>query len=224
MERTKLNDRKLPNYTKGEEIFNMVSHIVGVALGITALVLCTIMSVISKDIYAVISSIIYGASIILLYTMSSLYHGLSKEITAKKVFQILDHCSIFLLIAGTYTPFSLVMLREYDAFTGWMIFSVVWGVAIIGIILNSIDIKKYKVLSMICYLAMGWCILVKINLLPKLLGNVGFWLLLSGGIIYSLGAILYGVGKKKKYMHSIFHLFVLVATILHFLCILFYVI
>ena len=224
MERTKLNDRKLPNYTKGEEIFNMVSHIVGVALGITALVLCTIMSVISKDIYAIISSIIYGASIILLYTMSSLYHGLSKEITAKKVFQILDHCSIFLLIAGTYTPFSLVMLREYDAFTGWMIFSVVWGVAIIGIILNSIDIKKYKVLSMICYLAMGWCILVKINVLPKLLGTVGFWLLLSGGIIYSIGAILYGIGKKKKYMHSIFHLFVLVATILHFLCILFYVI
>ena len=224
MTRTKLSDRKLPTYTKGEEIFNMVSHIVGVGLGITALVLCTIMSAISKDVYAVISSIIYGASIILLYTMSSLYHGLSKEITAKKVFQILDHCSIFLLIAGTYTPFTLVLLRKYNPFTGWMIFSVVWGIAIIGIILNSIDIKKYKVLSMICYLAMGWCILVKITLLPKLLGLVGFWLLLSGGIIYSIGAILYGIGKKKKYMHSIFHLFVLIATILHFLCILFYVI
>lgn len=224
MKRTKLSDRKLPIYTKGEEIFNMTSHLVGVALGIVALVLCTIMSVKSRDIYAVISSIIYGSSIILLYAMSSIYHGLGKDLKAKKIFQILDHCTIFLLIAGTYTPFSLVMLRRYDTFTGWMMFSVVWGVAIIGIILNSIDIKKYKVISMICYLAMGWCILIKINLLPQLLGTVGFILLLFGGIVYSIGAILYGMGKKKKYMHSIFHLFVLLATIMHFLCILFYVI
>ncbi len=223
MTRTKLDDRQLPTYTKGEEIFNMTSHIVGVALGITALVLCTILSVKKTDALGILSSIIYGFSIILLFSMSSIYHGLSKKLKAKKVFQILDHCSIFLLIAGTYTPICIILLRKYDPNATWLILGIVWTVTIIGIVLNSIDIKKYKVLSMICYLAMGWCILIRIITIYKLLGNIGFALLLGGGIMYSIGAILYGIGKKKKYMHSIFHLFVLIATIMHFLCILFYV-
>lgn len=224
MKRTKLSDRVLPTYTKGEEIFNMVSHIVGASFGIVALVLCVVFSAIHGNGYAVVSSVIYGITMIMLYTMSSIYHGLKPQRKAKKVFQILDHCSIFLLIAGSYTPFTLVLFREYNLALGWTIFGIIWGVAILGIVLNSIDIKKYKRFSMICYLAMGWCIIFTANLLPKLLGISGLILLVAGGIAYSIGAVLYGVGKKKKYMHSIFHLFIVLGSVLQFFCILLYVI
>lgn len=137
--------------------------------------------------------------------------------------QILDHCSIFLLIAGCYTPFTLCTLREYDTATGWWIFGIIWSVAILGITLNAIDLKKYKKFSMICYLVMGWCIVFKIAVLPELITWNGFILLLSGGIVYTIGAILYGLGKKRKWMHSIFHFCILLASILQFFCILLYV-
>ena len=223
MERTKLKDRILPKYTKGEEIFNMTSHIVGAVLGVVATVLCIVFAAVRGNVYGVISGAIYGATMILLYTMSSIYHGLSPKRYSKKVFQVLDHCSIFLLIAGSYTPFALCSIREYDPVSGWVIFGVIWAVAILGIILNSIDIKKFKIFSMICYLAMGWCIVFKITLLPKLLGIVGFVLLLLGGIAYTVGAVLYSIGKKRKYMHSVFHLFILLGSLLQFFCILLYV-
>lgn len=224
MNRVKLSDRVLPTYTKGEEIFNMVSHIVGAALGIAALVLCIIFSAIHKNAYAVVSSCIYGVSLILLYTMSSIYHGLSSKIRTKKVFQIIDHCSIFLLIAGTYTPFALCTFREYNTATGWVLFGIVWGLSILGIVLNSIDLKRYKVFSMICYLLIGWCVIFKINLLPELLTLNGFILLLAGGIVYTIGAIFYGLGKNHKWMHSMFHITCIIASTLHFFCIFFYVI
>ncbi len=224
MNRTKLADRVLPEYTKGEEIFNMVSHIVGGALGIVAIVLCVIFSAKHNNIYGIISSAIYGATMIILYTMSSLYHGLSPKLKAKKVFQVLDHCAIFLLIAGSYTPFALCTLREYNAVTGWVIFGVIWAMAILGIVLNSIDLKKYNIFSMICYLVMGWCIIFKVNILPKLLGMTGFLLLIIGGIVYTIGAVLYGLGRKHKYMHSIFHLCIFIGSLLQFFCILFYVV
>lgn len=223
MKRTKLKDRVLPTYTKGEEIFNMVSHIVGGVLGIVITILCIIVSAIHKNAYAVVSSAIYGASVIILYTMSSIYHGLSPKCKGKKVMQVLDHCTIFLLIAGSYTPFALCTFREYDAVIGWSIFGGIWAATILGIVLNSIDLKKYKVFSMICYLGMGWTIIVKANLLPMLLGVKGTVLLVLGGIAYTLGTIFYGLGRKKKYMHSIFHLFILAGTILQFFCIIFYV-
>ena len=224
MTRTKLKDRVLPYYTKGEEIFNMTSHIVGGAFGIVALVLCVVFAAIHNNGYGVVSSSIYGVTIILLYTMSSIYHGLKPQRKAKKVFQILDHCSIFLLIAGSYTPFCLVTFREYNTALGWSIFGIIWAIAILGITLNSIDIKKFKVFSMICYLGMGWCIIFTAKLLPKLLGIPGLLLLVSGGVAYTVGAILYGLGKKKKYMHSIFHLCIFAGSLLHFLCILLYVV
>jgi len=219
--RRKLSERKLPVYSKGEEIFNMVSHIVGGAFGVAVLVLCVIFS---TNTYAVVASAIYGATVIILYTMSSIYHGLKDGTTVKKVFQVIDHCSVFLLIAGTYTPFALCTLREYDATMGWVIFSVIWTLAIIGITLNSIDLKKFRVFSMICYLVMGWCILVRINILPTLLGMKGFILLLSGGIAYTIGTIAYGLGRKTKWMHSVFHVLCIIASVLQFLCIFFYVI
>lgn len=223
LQRTKLKDRTLPTYTKGEEIFNMTSHIVGGALGIVATVLCIVFAAIHRNGYGIVSGAIYGVTMILLYTMSSIYHGLKPECFSKKVFQVLDHCSIFLLIAGSYTPFALCTFRSYNTKLGWTIFGVIWAMAILGIVLNSIDIKKYKVFSMICYLGMGWCIVFTANLLPTLLGTAGVILLVSGGIAYSVGAILYGIGKKHKWMHSIFHLFILLGSILQFFCILLYV-
>ncbi len=221
MKRTKLEDRELPSYTKGEEIANMVTHIIGGVIGIVAIVLC---SIFAKNAYGVISGVIFGVSMLILYTMSSIYHGLSPKVKGKKVLQILDHCTIFLLIAGSYTPFALCTLREYHTGMGWAIFGIIWAVAVLGMVLNSIDLKKYKIFSMICYLAMGWCIIVKINVLPALLSMKGFSLLLAGGIVYTLGAICYIIGKKHKYIHTVFHICVLIASFLHFLCILLYVI
>ena len=223
MKRICLKDRILPKYSKGEEIFNMTSHIVGAVLGIVATTLCVVFAAVNNNGYGIVSGAIYGVTMIILYTMSSIYHGLKPEMFSKKVFQILDHCSIFLLIAGSYTPFCLTIFREYDPLLGWGIFAIIWIMAIIGIVLNSIDIKKFKVFSMICYLAMGWCIIFTANLLPELLGKNGLILLVAGGIAYSLGAILYGLGKKHKWMHSIFHLFILLGSLLQFLCILIYV-
>lgn len=221
MKRTKLEDRELPSYTKGEEIANMVTHIIGGVIGIVAIVLC---SIFAKNAYGVISGVVFGVSMLILYTMSSIYHGLSPKVKGKKVLQILDHCTIFLLIAGSYTPFALCTLREYNTGVGWAIFGIIWAVAVLGMVLNSIDLKKYKIFSMICYLAMGWCIIVKINVLPALLSVKGFSLLLVGGIVYTLGAICYIIGKKHKYIHTVFHICVLIASFLHFLCILLYVI
>ena len=223
MTRTKLKDRVLPTYSKGEEIMNMTSHIVGAVFGIVATVLCIVFANFNSNTYGIVSGTIYGVTMILLYTMSSIYHGLSPKLKGKKVMQVLDHCSIFLLIAGCYTPFSLCTLREYDTATGWWIFGIIWAVAILGITLNAIDLKKYKKFSMICYLIMGWCIVFKITVLPELLTWKGFTLLLAGGIIYTIGAILYGIGKKHKWMHSVFHFCILIASILHFFCILLYV-
>lgn len=224
MKRTKLDDRILPTYTKGEEIFNMVSHIVGGVAGIATIVLCSVFAAIRHNPYGVVSGVIFGVSMLFLYTMSSLYHGLKPNSKSKKVFQILDHCAIFVLIAGSYTPFALCTLREYSTALGWTIFGVIWAFAALGITLNSIDLKKYKVFSMFCYLAMGWCIIIRGDVLPKLLGTAGFALLLSGGLVYTLGAVLYGIGKKKKYVHSIFHLCVFIGNVLHVLCVLLYVI
>ena len=223
MKRICLKDRILPKYSKGEEIFNMTSHIVGAVLGIVATTLCVVFAAVNNNGYGIVSGAIYGVTMIILYTMSSIYHGLKPEMFSKKVFQILDHCSIFLLIAGSYTPFCLTIFREYDPLLGWGIFAIIWIMAIIGIVLNSIDIKKFKVFSMICYLAMGWCIIFTANLLPKLLGKNGLILLVAGGIAYSLGAILKKKEKKHKWMHSIFHLFILLGSLLQFLCILIYV-
>ena len=223
MKREKLSERVMPTYTKGEEIFNMVSHIIGGALGIAATALCVIFAAIHHNVYGIVTGAVYGATVILLYTMSSIYHGLKANTTAKKVFQIIDHCTIFVLIAGSYTPFALVTIREYNTALGWTLFGVIWGLAGIGITLNSIDLKRYRVFSMICYLAMGWCIAIKIKLIYELLGMTGFILLLAGGIVYTIGAIFYGLGKKHKYMHSVFHVFIVIASVLQFFSIFLYV-
>ncbi|MBQ7038958.1 MAG: hemolysin III family protein [Clostridia bacterium] len=222
MSRQKLSERTLPDYTRGEEIFNMVSHIVGGAVGIVALSLCVIFAAIHKNVYGVVGSAIYGASMIILYTMSSIYHGLKPELTAKKVFQIIDHCSIFLLIAGTYTPICLSALREQSPALAWTIFGIIWAAAILGITLNSIDIKAYRKFSAVCYIVMGWCIVFAFKPVAIALTTGGVAFLVAGGISYTIGALIYYFFKKKRYAHSIFHLFVLAGSILQMFTILLY--
>ena len=222
--RTKLIDRKLPDYTRGEEIFNMVSHIVGGGFGVIALATCVIRAFINHDAFQIVSAFIYGISMVLLYTMSSVYHGLKHEM-AKKVMQVIDHCSVFLLIAGTYTPITLVTLREAKPWLGWTIFGVVWGVSALGITLNAIDLKKYNIFSMICYLALGWCIILPGKTAIALLPKYAFMLILLGGILYTVGAALYGIAGRKtvRYMHSVFHIFVVFGSITQYLAIIIYI-
>ena len=223
MTRTKLADRTLPNYTHGEEIFNMVSHIVGGGLGVIVTVLCVTLSAIHQNIWSVVGCAIYGISMITLYTCSSIYHGLTHS-TAKKVMQILDHCTIYFLICGTYTPILLTAIRKISPAWAWVIFALVWGLAAMAATLTAIDLKKYSKLSMACYIGMGWCIVLAWDVTVRAIPTGGLWLLVGGGVAYTVGAILYGIGKKHRYMHSIFHLFVILGSILQFLCIFFYVI
>ena len=221
MKRTKLCDRQLPSYSKGEEITNMVTHIVGGALGIAALVLCVIRSALHHNVYGVVSSSIYGACLIALYTISSVYHGLRPNM-GKRVMQVIDHCTIYFLIAGTYTPFALSALRPAYPLLGWGMFAFEWAMTALAVTLTAIDLKKYSVFSMICYIGMGWAIIPFAKQTLEVLTMPGFLLLLFGGIAYTIGAVMYGIGSKKKWMHSVFHLFVLLGSILQFFSVFFY--
>lgn len=223
MSKTKFRDRAMPDYTKGEEIFNMVSHIVGGAFGIVALVLTVVFSAIKGDPWAVVSSAIYGSTMIMLYSVSSVYHGLHLNM-GKRVMQVIDHCTIFLLIAGTYTPVALCAIREYSTAWGWVLFGIVWGLAALGITFTAIDMKKYSKMAMIFYIGMGWCIVMAAKPAINAIPFAGLMWILVGGIAYTVGAVLYGLGKKHRYMHSVFHIFVVLGSLLQFFGILFYVI
>lgn len=205
-------------YTVGEEIFNSVSHGVGAVLSIAALVLLVVFAVLYSDGYGLAGAIIYGISLILLYTMSMVYHIVQNK-TAKKVLRIFDHCSIFILIAGTYTPYLLVTLRGV---LGWVIFGIIWGVTLIGVILNAISLEKFKKLSLICYIAMGWGVVLSIKPMAQNLALGGIVLLVAGGVVYTAGVVFY-VLKKYRYMHSVWHLFVLAGSVCHYFSILLYV-
>lgn len=222
--RTKLADRILPDYTKGEEIFNMVSHIVGAAFGLFALILCVARSGFHNNIAGVISGAIYGGSLIALYTISSVYHGLAVTL-AKKVMQVLDHCTIYFLICGTYTPVLMCGLLPAHPVWAYTILGIVWGLSIFATVFTAIDHNKYSKLSMSCYIAIGWCIVIAIKPTLETVSLVALLLILLGGIAYTVGALLYSLGKKKhiKYMHSIFHLFVLLGTLLQFIAIYSYI-
>ncbi|MBR5577807.1 MAG: hemolysin III family protein [Lachnospiraceae bacterium] len=222
MTRTKLCDRILPDYTKGEELFNTISHTAGAAFGIAALLTCLFVAVTTGDGWSIASAAIYGASLILLYSMSSLYHGLRHEMI-KKVFQVIDHCTIYLLIAGTYTPVMLCAVRIVSPLWAWIIMGIVWGCAIIATVFTAIDLKRYAVFSMICYLGMGWSVVLAIKPTMEALPLPALLWILFGGISYTLGAVLYGLGKKYRYMHSIFHMFVLIGSILQYIGIILYV-
>ena len=219
--RIKLADRVLPDYSIGEEVMNMVTHITGGGIGIIALVL-GIIKAWGRGWLDMGAVILYGVSMITLYTMSSVYHGL-KPGMAKKVFQVIDHCTIYLLIAGTYTPILLIAFRPVYPAIGWGLFVMEWTLAILATTLNAIDLKKYSVLSMVFYIGLGWAILPFIPQTIELLGMAGFGFLLAGGISYTIGAVLFGIGSRVRWMHSVFHIFVVLGSILQFVAIYLYV-
>ena len=208
---------KIPKYTLGEELTNAITHGIGAIFSIVTLILCLIRS---NTTMSIISSLIYGISSIILFTISCVYHSL-KTNNGKRVLRIIDHCSIYLLIAGTYTPYTLILLPQP---LGLIVFIVNWCSAALGITLNAIDLNKYKVFSMILYLVMGWMVLISLKDFLAYVPKEGMILMFIGGILYTIGSVFYLIGKNKKYMHSIFHIFVLIAAILFFFSIYLYVI
>ena len=222
MTRTPLSKRTLPNYTRGNEIANMVTHIVGGAVGIAVLLLSIFVSFYHRNIWGLVSGIIYGVSMICLYTVSSVYHGLLPGM-GKKVMQVIDHCTIYFLIAGTYTPILLSAIRPVHPAVAWVVFGAEWGLAAFATVFTAIDHKKFSKLSMFCYIGMGWFIIFALKPTIEVLGIRGFMWLLAGGIAYTIGAVLYGVGKKHSFFHTVFHVFVDLGSILQAICILMYV-
>ena len=209
----------IPKYSLSEELLNAISHGLGALFGIVGTVLCIVKAANTGDPWRIVSGSIFGVTVLLLYLMSCLYHALKVNM-AKRVFRVIDHCTIFLLIAGTYTPFTLVTLRGT---IGWVLFGIVWGMAVLGITLNAVNLKKFSKISVACYLVMGWAIIAAVQPLAEALAPQGVSLLIWGGIAYTVGAILYGIGAKVKYFHSVFHFFCLAGTVLHFFAIYLYV-
>lgn len=204
---------KIPNYSLGEEIFNSISHGIGAGLSIAALVL---MVVKGHTALQEVTVSLFGATMIILYTISCVYHALSKNLTGKKVLRVIDHCNVFLLVFGTYIP--VVLLGVGGAF-GWILFGLICAVTLLGITLTAINIDRFQVAGTLCHLISGWSILIAIPVLVQSMGWGGLLFLILGGVAYSLGALLYALGSKIKYMHCIFHIFCLAGTILHFFAI-----
>ena len=212
MKRTKLNDRPFANYTRGEETANTLSHVAGAFFGLYALIRCLHQA---ADRWAFVTSIIYGVTCLALYLVSSLYHGLPRSY-AKKVMQIIDHCSIYYFIAGTYTPILLCAIRPQEPVWAWLVLFLVWGCALFGSICSAIDLIRFKKLSMACYIGMGWCIILALKPTLATVPPAGLLWILAGGISYTIGAIFYGIGNKIRYSHTVFHVFVLAGSILQF--------
>ncbi len=207
----------LADYSLGEEIANSITHGIGAALSVAGLVLLVVFASLYGDVWRVVSFSIYGSCLIILYLASTLYHSFPQP-RVKRVFRILDHSSIYLLIAGTYTPITLVSMR---GFWGWTLFGLIWGMAIGGIVFKAFLTGKFRVLSIVSYMVMGWLALFALK--PMLLAlppGMFLWLII-GGLCYSLGIIFFGL-KKLPYNHAIWHLFVLGGSITHFFGMLFY--
>ena len=200
----------------GEEIANSISHGIGAALSVAGLVLLVVFSALFGDAWRVVSFSIYGSTLVILYLMSTLYHGFTNP-RLKRFFRILDHVSIYLLIAGTYTPIALVSMRGP---WGWTIFGLIWGMAIAGIISKFFIIDKLKYLSVVFYIAMGWLIVIALKPMIEMVpSNMIFWMVI-GGLSYTFGVIFYAM-KKMPYHHAVWHLFVLGGSVCHFLGIFF---
>ena len=200
------------------ERFNSISHLVGAALALAGVVVLVTLASWKGDPWKIVSFSIYGASLFLLYTLSTLYHSLRGR--AKDIFRKLDHIAIYLLIAGTYTPLTLVTLRGA---WGWSLFGIIWGLAITGIVVDSLHKKGSRTIQMVIYLLMGWLIVVAMYPLIQALPSGGLLLLVLGGVFYTSGMIFYGIDDRMKHAHGIWHLFVLAGSISHFLAMLLYV-
>ena len=223
MKRTPLHARVLPTYSRGEELMNMITHIVGGALGVVVLLSCVIRAALLDNYYGILSSTIYGTTFITMFTISSVYHGLAPGMS-KKVMQVIDHCTIYFLISGTYSAVVLSAIRPLYPTLGWGLFLFEWVLAIFAATLTAIDLKKYEAFSMICYIGMGWAIIPFWCQTLEVMTMPGFLLLLSGGIAYTVGSILYGLGSKHKWMHSVFHIFVVLGALLQYFAVFLYAI
>ena len=201
--------------TREEEIVNSVSHAVGLGLAIAALVLLIVFAVLYGNIWHVVSFSIFGASLVILYLSSTLYHAFAGG-KIKQIFRIIDHSAIFVLIAGTYTPITLTLLRDT---VGWTIFAIVWGIALFGIVMKAFFIEKFEVLSVVLYVVMGWVIVVAVNPLLDSINTTSLVFLLLGGFLYMSGIVFYA--WQKKYHHAVWHFFVIGGSVCHFFTILY---
>ncbi|MFQ3574286.1 MAG: hemolysin III family protein [Thermodesulfovibrionales bacterium] len=206
-------------YTFGEELANSITHGIGALLSIAGLAVLSAFSSLFGNVWHIVSCSIYGATLILLYTSSTLYHSINHP-KVKQILRIIDHSAIFLLIAGTYTPFTLVTLQGT---WGWSLFWTVWGIAIVGIIMQLTRLRRFTILSISLYLLMGWTIIVAIKPLYSSLPFGGLMLVVAGGLSYTIGVLFY-LWKTMRYSHAIWHLFVLAGSAFHFFAVLFYVI
>ena len=199
----------------GEELSNAISHGITTVGAVGGGMLIILSAIHSEVEWSLFSALIYSLSLVALYTFSTLYHSI-RNINAKRIFKILDHCGIFLLIAGTYTP---VVLISIGGTTGWVFFAIQWSMALIGISLKVFFTGKYNLLSTLLYAVMGWIIIFKIDLVKAVLPAPAFWLLVSGGIAYTVGIVFYVIDTRMKYAHFIWHLFVMAGSVLHFIMI-----
>ena len=206
----KLQMISLPKYSLGEELFNSISHGLGALLGLAALVL---MAVRARSASAMVSVCLFGLAMVQLYAVSCVYHGLSPRLLGKKILRVIDHCNVYLLVLGTYIPVSLLGV---GGVRGWLLLGLVCLCTALGVVCTAVNVDRYQLVSVICHLLSGWSILLG---LPQLLAHVGLpglvWMVL-GGVMYSIGAVLYGLGKRKKYRHCVFHIFCLLGTFCHF--------
>ena len=213
--RTPLKDRSFPDYSRREELFNSVSHACGVVVALVLMWIAVRAAMQCGKPYALVSSVVYVSSLLVMFLVSSVYHGLPKGMP-KQVMRVVDHCNIFVTIAGTYTPIMMLGVLPINPAMAWSILAVEWGVAVIGVVLNAIDLKKYAKFSMVCYLAMGWCVVISLKDTVAAMTWLGFSYILGGGVAYTIGAVLYLIGKRKPYRHFVFHLFVLLAAVIQF--------
>lgn len=211
MKQKKKRTVSIPKYTLAEELVNSISHGVGAALAIAAMVLCIIKA---SSGHAVVAVVLYGVMMTILYVISCIYHALSPRVKGKKVLRVIDHANVFLMEAGTYMPICLALF--FGTWYGWVTFGVVWAVTAVAIVFSSIDVDKYQYVGVACNLILGWGSLLLLPWLIPTVGAKGLTLLIGGGAVYSLGALLYVIGKRRKWFHSIFHFFVLLGSILHF--------
>ncbi|RFU68262.1 hemolysin III family protein [Bacillus sp. V59.32b] len=205
-------------YSKKEELVNAITHGIGVLLSITALVFLIIFSSQEGSAWHVVAATIYGVSMLVLYTSSTLVHSFPPG-KAKDIFEIFDHSAIYFFIAGTYTPFMLIVL---NGALGWTLLGIVWGVALVGVVFKAFFVKKFLYLSTVLYIAMGWLIVVAWNPMAATIPAAGMQLLMAGGLLYTLGAVFY-VWRGFPFHHAVWHLFVIGGTAAHFFAVLFYV-
>lgn len=201
---------KVPAYTLGEELFNAISHGLGALLSIAALALMLLRA---QGVKAVVCVSFFGAAMIVLYTVSCVYHALSHNVEGKKVMRVIDHCNVYALVLGTYLPASLLGV---GGALGWVLFGFNAAFTALGMTLTAVSVDRFKAPQVVCHLVSGWSILLGIPQLLNTMGPLGVRFLLLGGIAYSMGSVLYGLGARRKYMHCVFHIFCLLGTFFHF--------